>query len=187
MTRLLPLIFIFALALHALAEDTKNIVPNGSFEEIGDKGLPAAWTMPEEWRKKTYDEDWMAESEDGKNFLRLIKRNTTDSLGIKMVVPVQKEWTSLEVSLRARLADFEQGPEKWNGALIWLGFLDADGQQIGNFPNASLGTQENCQEWSELRKTVTVPPEAAEMTVQIILARSAGTFDVDDLEIVPVE
>jgi len=143
--------------------------------------------MPEEWRRKTYDEDWMAENEDGKSFLRLIKRNTTDSLGVKLRVPIQQAWTSLEVSLRARLTDFEHGPEKWHGALIWFGFTNAEGQQIGNFPNASLGIQGNTEDWTELRKVVLVPSGAAEMTVQIILARSAGTFDVDDMEVVPFD
>lgn len=160
----------------APAADTKNRVTNGGFE-AGDGGGATGWDLAA---------GATVVHEPVNHFLRLQVGEPRKMVNAHRQVPVGGQ-RALRLSFRARWQGVKRGAQPWHDARIMLDFKSTDGQTVkpGFSHPYFTGSSDG---WQSRSLTCTVPAGAATLTIMPCLFEAeAGTFDIDDLLLTPVD
>ncbi len=89
---------------------------------------------------------------------------------------------SLQVHVQYKTDDVLAGKEDHEVATVMFHFYDENRRA---FDTVSLGAWSGTQNWTEVNKTITVPPKTREMIIRIGLNGATGKLWLDDLKFVP--
>ena len=170
------------LALNGRAADstTASLVPNGSFE--ADKNS-VGW--PDGWVRAKGGVTWLAE--DGNHFLRLAASQPGELVMLYQPVTIPAGVMALELTWRQRVSGLKPGKQPWFDARILLEFKDASGTKLAGAPSAP-NTRKSTDGWVARSTKFLVPAGAHTLEFMPALFQvEAGTFDVDDVAIVPTD
>lgn len=171
------LISLLSLVPLSAAEVAKNIVVNGDFQAAAAPSEVAGWTIGGDARTVSVVE------EDGNRFLR-IKQPALAYCSVVQSFPVAKNWNGLEVKARLRAQNLVKGPEGHNTMTLLFTFEDADGKNVGGWPQHMVAAD---QGWTEIQETVKeIPFDAATLRVACAMTNAAGTADFDDISVTPL-
>lgn len=166
-------------AAATLAEH-KSLIANGNFE--ADK-KNAGW--PDHWGKPKTDGLW--ETEGGNHYLRLKASAPGQMTLVFREIDLPADTQALELSWRQRTTDMKPGKEVFHDARIMLEFKDAAGKKLPGKPSPP-NTRGNSTGWIEKKAQFLVPPDAVMLEFMPALFQvRAGTFDLDDIVLKPVE
>lgn len=94
---------------------------------------------------------------------------------------------ALRLDFRARWNGVKRGGAAWHDARIMLDFTDAAGKKLKGAPGAPYFTGSS-QGWQSRSLVFAVPEGAANLTLlPCLFQAAAGTFDLDDLALTPVD
>lgn len=152
----------------------RSIVVNGDFEAgAWDRGPARGWTGG--------GPNASVQEENGNRFLRISLTAQGSSI-VEQKHKVDPDWVSLSVSVRIRAKNVRRGGESWMSGMLHYFFNDAKGQHIGGWPKRLV---EHDQDWTLMEEEIQVEPGAAELVIQCAALTCSGTFDFDDVSIVP--
>lgn len=175
--RLSLAVCLTALCLAAspvFADDAKNIVVNGDFED----GIETGWKIIGDPRMVT------SESEDNTKFARIQPKDPA-FCELRQKFPVGEDWTGLQVTARVRVTDLIKGPESHNTATLLYVFEDAAGQHVGEWNQLMV---QKSQDWTEMVGEVKeIPPGATTLAVSCAMMNAAGVADFDNVVVIPTK
>jgi hypothetical protein len=162
----------------ARAAEAPSILDNGDFE--ADKNADG-W--PDGWPRQA-GLSW--ETEGGNRFLRLKQTAPGETVMAYRPVPLHPEHKSLDMRLKLRHTGVEVGAEPWYDARFIFHFKDAAQKLLAPDPPA-VAFKGSSNGWVERTIRFSVPNGAAILEVMPSLFQAkAGTFDIDDLRVVPI-
>ncbi len=167
------------LALLACGARAESLIPNGSFEQLRE-GRPAEWSLNE--RAACLEEE-------GNHFVRQTAAGPDQMVTLYKSIPLPKGAEAFKLTFRARWEGVKAGRQKWHDARVIIDFKDAAGRKLPGGPGhpAFKGSSKG---WETRTLGLTVPPGAAALEIMPCLFNaSAGTLDIDDLEltVIPLE
>jgi len=179
------ILLVFALGLGSLtrpaiaaAAPGASLLPDGSLELANTAG-----DWPDQWPRGK-NVTWETEGEN--HFFRLTSVTPGVQVSLYLNVPIPQGTRALELSFRGRVSGLQRGLEKWNDARVILNFRDASGKKTYVPHVPTFG--EDTGGWTSVSFQLNVPENAVSIEVMPTLFRvEAGTFDVDDLALKPVD
>ncbi|PQO33187.1 glycoside hydrolase family 5 [Blastopirellula marina] len=177
---LFALTIIPILSLSALADDSVEIAPNGSFE------IPnAEATWPAEWSGVKVGGSW--ETEDGNRFLRLKSPQPGEMVMLYQEIKLPTDVSALKLTWKQRVSDLKKGKNSWFDARIMLEFIDDQHQKVSPTPSAAA-TGKDTAGWVEREVEFLVPEGAYWLKFMPALFQvESGTFDLDDISLKPID
>jgi hypothetical protein len=182
----------------ALAQEPKNLYPEGDFESSPQILAPnpspfttdpttaqegALYVEPGDYKNKQCSVT--VENEAGSSFIRYVAPNGFKGIlrtyiALKLPDPAP---ASLTISMRWRLKDYapQADAPEWASAQNDPAFVLADGTR--KVLNGTLRLKSNTAEWQEVEKTINVPDGAKMLILQPGLYCVTGTLDVDDIKV----
>jgi hypothetical protein len=154
--------------------DAASKVLNGDFETRSATGAIAGWTLPE---------GTQVLEEGGNHFVRLQQAQAGNGW-LSQKVPLSPEWSRVKISGRVRLSGLRKGDADYKTARLQFNFEDAKGQRVGDWP--LMPTLNDNTDWKEVSVEADVPDGATAIALWPGFMESAGTLDVDDLQVMPV-
>jgi len=174
-SHLLPLLVASAALLPAA--EPASLLSNGDFEQVVEGKGPDGWTMPAGASLEV----------EGKNhFLRLTAAGPSTQ-----VSPYREVATAgakaVTISYRVRYAGIKRGAQPWHDARVVMEAKDADKKPIkGALPHPFFTGSSSG--WVERSVSRALPAEAVTISIMPALFMvEAGTFDIDDIRIVPID
>lgn len=156
------------------------LVANASFEldQNGDK-WPDGWAAVKEGGS--------LESENGNHFLRLTSTAPGKTIMMYQEIPIPKGVEALKMSWKQRVTGLKKGKNPWFDARFLMEFLDAGRAKVTPGP-PTPSTGKDTDGWVERSVSFLVPPGTAFLKFMPSLFQvESGTFDIDDLMIVPTD
>jgi len=168
----LSALLCLAPLLHA-AQLGDELLQNGDFEKPAANGTqPAGWSWGAGARWATAGGNhWVVED------LPAVGTATTNQ-----TVPLEERYWKIRVSCRVRVTNVVLGAEGWNDARIAMSFYDADGEQVGGWPNVLhfVGTM---ADWETHERDYLVPPGARELRMSCSVFSATGKAEWDDVSV----
>lgn len=163
----------------ATLEKGGSLISNGDFETH-----KKADSWPDDWGKPKSGGSW--ETEAGNHFLRLRASSPGETILLFREVPLAAA-KALELSWRQRVSDLKVGKENYFDARIMMDFKDASGKKVAGAPSPP-NTRKDTDGWVTRTVQFLVPEGAASLVLMPTLFQvNAGTFDLDDIVLKPVE
>jgi hypothetical protein len=165
-----------AAALLAASAQAASLIPNGSLEKSSGE-----W--PDGWPRH---EHAAYLSEDGNHFLRQTAAGPDKMVMFYQSLRLPKDAEAFKLSFRVRCEGVKVGKEKWHDARVIIDFKDAAGNKLPGGPGhpSFKGTSKG---WETRTLGLVVPSDAATLEIMPTLFNaSAGTLDIDDIELVPI-
>ena len=144
-------------------------LPEGTFENLDDKGDPVGWTL---------GTGITLMQEDGNHFLRLNNDDPNGTVLTDTFFKLDPAWRGIIVKARLR-TNIKTGPESYHNARLGYTFADAAGEKVGDWP-ATLDVRAD-EDWTKLEQRALVPPGAVYVKVTPIMQNTTGTLDLDDI------
>ncbi len=156
------------------------LIDNGDFET--DKKADG---VPDGWIKENTDNVSLQE-EDGNHFLRLHSTEPGKTVLVYRRIPVSGEDKAFELTFRAKFDGIKVGTSPWFDGRIMMNFKGPDKKTLSSpSVGAFHGTH---KEWKEYSKKFVVPEDAATLELMpSLLSVAAGTLDIDDLKLTPID
>lgn len=155
---------------------SKNLLSNPSFEEgVKDK-------IPISWGDEYYNSFLETGGPHGKYYLRIINDKPRSSIGAQEFDLDGRKYFKVTVSAWIKAQNVKRGKEDWEKANLQILFFDSKGEQVGGWPQ--LGPWEGSFDWLRASRIFKVPSEARKAKIVFGLNNSAGTFMVDDIQVV---
>ena len=176
MTGLLLMFLVNGLSSSAFArtDDTKELKPNGNFEDDNDSD-----NWPDGWASVNPGGEWVAE--DGNHFLRLTSTSPGAMVMLYQEIPIPAGVEAIQLSFRQRITGLKVGKNPWFDARILMEFLDRDRQKVAPTPSAPASRRDT-DGWVTKEMSFLVPDDAATLKLMPCLFQvAAGTFDLDDV------
>lgn len=170
------LAFVCLLPLLAVAQDDlgQELVTNGDFELDADRnGLPDGFGGDTRTTKLVED--------DGNHFVRItVPGPDNGSGGISRTLKLDPDWFKLRLSVKVRYQDIKQGTESWYNGRLAMSFHNAEGKQVGGWPNV-FGWTGTSQAWVAATRDYIIPDGAVELRFSCSLFTTTGQMDYDDV------
>jgi hypothetical protein len=96
-----------------------------------------------------------------------------------------RQYRRLTLSAWMRWSDVVRGRETWEGARMHLTFHDADGKQLGGWPDAGVFSASS--DWRRVSAEFAVPRQAARVVAYLGLQNCAGAVWFDDVRMTAVD
>jgi hypothetical protein len=165
---------IFSSFIFSPAFAANNLLKNSSFDEASGTGLPL------NWGDDPYNCEIIAGGVGGGKCLKISNTDKEQfSLGAQIINLDGKTNKYLTVGGFVKLENVRQGKEAWQKANIQALFLDANGKQIGGWPE--LGPWDGSFGWKEVKKIFLVPAEAKQVKIVLGLYNCKGTAYFDQI------
>jgi hypothetical protein len=176
----------FFISLGAPAEEPmppQNLLPEGTFEVLNDKGEPLAWTIPHPSYQQSIGAKFELVTEGEAKFARMTASQADKSIHIAAVIPLPENSTKVTVSYRTRCRDIipAQTPE-WASVRLGGGFAGEDGKDLG-YLRISKSQRSATPDWVTVTDTFSVPAGAKTLLVQPGIYFCTGSADFDDLTV----
>jgi hypothetical protein len=157
------------------AEYPRELLENGDFETAS--GVPR-W--PQGW-PRTAGATWQRQ---GRNhFLRLEVGEPGQAVSLSKAVPLALDWGKVRVSCRVRYQDIVPGKEGWHDGRIAMSFHDAQGKQVGGWPNV-LHWSGTSADWTTESRDYAIPAGATRLNLDLALFYvEKGRLDLDDVQV----
>ncbi|MDQ3815647.1 MAG: hypothetical protein M3347_17170 [Armatimonadota bacterium] len=151
--------------------------PEGTFEQVNDKGNPLGWSLGDQKLIKLVEEK-------GNRFLRIEndafpKDYVTTSSRFKL----DPTWKKIRVAVRMRGRNLKPGKQPWNEARLWTIFEDENGKEVSTGPLPALKKD---SDWVSFSERVNVPPKAVYLKLTPAMLSTLGVADFDDIVVEPV-
>ena len=155
-----------------------QIVFDDDFENSKADGASWDWGNAGSAEKSPVDEN-------GNHFVRLVGNDVQLSRRVQITLPVRPEWKTLACSVRIRTRDIKINPDKkWSGVKMETDFLDGKKSVIR--PNSTRDLTHN-SDWLTMTNQLAVPDGARYLRLDLILYRTTGMADFDDVKVTVVE
>lgn len=155
------------------AQPGESILANGTFDALNGDG-PAGWSGHQPQRSSVPQEG-------GNRFLRFVLTEPSNII-VQQSFAVDARWTSVRISGRLRARGVGKGAENWHSGMIQYVFNDASGNHVGGWPKFLIDAD---QDWRTYTDEVLIPAGAAQLQIQCAALSCTGTFDFDDIQVVP--
>ncbi len=181
------LLSVSALSLHAQAPaagsgfvplpPAESIIANSAMELDADAdGWPDGWPRVGTW-----------ENEEGNRFIRLTATEPGKTFMLYCEIPIPGGTQALELTWRQRVTGLKRGKQSWFDARIMMDFMDASRTKVSPGPNPAA-TGRDTDGWVARTSSFLVPEGATALKFMPSLFNvEAGTFDLDDIVIKPVD
>jgi endoglucanase len=178
----IPLSLVLPLPCSFSAEPAAkdSLIKNGTMEEDADED---GW--PDHWPRLKAGGSW--ESEKGGHFIRLKSTTPGETVLLYHAIPIPDGAKALRLSWRQRITDLKVGAQPWFDARIMLEFRDAADQKVAGAPGAP-NVRKSTDGWQTKSIDFKVPEGVAVIALMPALVEvEAGTFDLDDIELRPID
>ncbi len=172
---LATLMLFIGLYMNVNANDGINVVKNGDFETEGAMAGASNWTRGNPQLVKFV----LAE---GNRFCRIEALDPVAAI-IMQTVDVEKDWKSVDFSVRLRAKNVKTGAEDWQTGQFQFLFFNEAGKVVGGWKR--LKATKDIDDWKVLKMDgLAVPSGAVKLKLQIGVWGASGTFDFDDIKVV---
>ena len=165
-------ILVFMVALISFvslsfAQLGTELMPNGSFKELDEKGWAVGWPKRGNALIK----------EDGQG--RYLHIKGRENLGHK--VSIKPDYGRLKLSMKMKVVGVELGKESWETGRLTMSFHDASGKMVGGWPDVFgfIGTTE----WLDCEREYAVPKGAIELRFSACNLGKSGDVFFRDLSL----
>lgn len=164
-------------ALELKLPTTKNEIPNGDFEAIGDNLKPEAWEFVSKRTSQIVEED------NGNHYVLLKPVGGAEERKIKLKVLLMPTWKTLKMTARVRAKDLKNGTKDWDTAHLGLTYYDRNDKQV-SYPSMPIKLYADTN-WT-VRSGISNIPEGAHYAILDATHQGvAGEFAIDDIHIEP--
>jgi hypothetical protein len=164
----------------ALLEAQGSLITHGDFQTADRKDSAS----PAHWGRVKPGMTW--EQEGDNRFLRMRTITPGEMILAYRTVDIPAGVQALELSWKQRVTGLKKGEKPWFDARILLEIHDVAGRKIAT-PSPAY-TQKDTDGWVEKTRAFVVPPGSMTLVLMPTLFQAAaGTFDIDDVKIVPTE
>ncbi len=173
----LALASILSVTIAAVAaDDEKNIVKNGDFEQVDANGTPDDWKMS--------GPNTRIDKESNSHVLVVLKVSGNFVSWAEQVVKLKPEWKQLKISCRMKAEDFEAGDAGWQIARLAGRFENDAGENLGYMKSPELKAD---SKWVTITRTSDIPKGATMLVLNPAHFGKAGKVYFDDIKIIPVK
>jgi hypothetical protein len=169
----IALLAVLLLAGAAAQLGVPNLLDDGGFEASG-----RSWSLPE-------GASAASGGREGSRSLRVSNERAGYTFAQQSALLDGQRYPRVTLSGWMRWADVVRGREVWEGARMHLTFHDADGKQLGGWPDA--GVFSGSSDWRAISRAFPVPREAARVVVYLGLQNCTGTVWFDDVRLTAVD
>jgi hypothetical protein len=165
------------------ATPPKNLLPEGTFEILDDKGEPAAWTIPHPSYRESIGAQFELVTEGEAKFARLTSTLADKSIHISATVPLPENAGKVTISYRTRCRDIvpAETPE-WASVRLGGGFAGESGEDLG-YLRISKSQRAATPDWVTISETFDVPAGAKTLRLQPGIYFCTGSADFDDFTV----
>ncbi|MBX9851868.1 MAG: carbohydrate binding domain-containing protein, partial [Cytophagaceae bacterium] len=161
------LLFLSVFALFLSSSFAQNVLKNSGMEDL------EGWNN---WGNGVQD----TSKHSGEYSLK-ISNDEFKWSGADQIIIFPKGAKRLTLSGWMRTENVEKGSNPWESARIAVEFYNEDGKQVGGYPQATaqvFGTTA----WRPYKRMYPIPPDAANVKIQLALGNAKGTVWFDDVE-----
>jgi len=153
----------------------KNLVVNGSFEDVDDTGRPVGWSVVEKQAVK------VVQDEKGNHYVRITATRPWQVPSIQTLLPLPPATQQLRIAARVRVKGLKQGPRDFEDARLSVQFLDANKKPMHYGP---APVPHGDMDWTVLSTRCEVPDQARYAIVTVGFGGSAtGELSVDNVSV----
>lgn len=169
--RRMSVLFLAALcaaALTATAQVGTELIANGDFSKLDERGWAVGWPAARNAR--------IAKDASGN---RLVVEGAGVSVNLK--IPLKPEYGRLKLSMKMKVTDVALGKDSWNTGRLAMSFHNAAGERVGEWPDVfgMIGTVD----WQTCERVYPVPSDAVALSFSPGNLGASGTVEFRDISL----
>ena len=169
-----PAAVLLAVLLFALPTAAREpqigdeLLANGGFEKLDDRGLPLGWRGFAGGRART---------EGGNTWLEISRYGSCSQ-----IVRLDPNWMKLKLRFRMRVTGVRRGDDGWKNARLAMEWRDAAGKHVDPWPDVVWA--EGTADWQTHERVFLIPRGAAKLDIApAMFGQPGGKAEYDDLSL----